>query len=60
MKNSALKQTILSLLCNAAATIFIGVGTGKYIAGICFCTAVSIMAAVIRDRKTKEKQTAFH
>lgn len=60
MKNSTLKQTISSLLCNAAGILVIGVGTGKYITGICFCTTISIISAVIRDRKIKEKQTVFH
>lgn len=60
MKDSALKQTILSLLGNAAGIIVIGVGTGRYLAGICFCTAISILSAVIRDWNTKGKQHVFH
>lgn len=60
MKDSALKQTILPLLGDAAGILVIGIGTGRYIAGICFCTAISILSAVIRDRRIKEKQNVLH
>jgi hypothetical protein len=46
-----INKIIVTIICVALGSIFIGILTNKYIVGICLCSVVGILSNVFRIKK---------